>query len=356
MASHPDGPDAPDDVNPGSIVDHFRISELLGRGGMGSVYRARDIELHRDVALKIVSIPYLSPDQALTRMRREARLLAQARHPHIVGVHQVGQTDGGQPYFVMDLIDGVPLSHILTRVKERRPAELSAADLLPAGAGRKDADAGAGGWVEAVVRLLLPIAEALQAAHRVGVVHCDVKPSNILVDRQGRAHLMDFGLARDADSVAFSASLHGSGSPPTWRPSSSRVARAATSPRPPTSTRWAPRSTRRSRCAGPSRRTPWRARCGSCSMWSRGRFGPTTAPSAATWRRSASRPSRSGRRIATAARRVAEDLRRALELRPIVRRPPNALERLQRFVRRNPGGRPRRRPPRSCSASPPTRW
>jgi len=333
----PDGPDAPDDVHPGSIVDHFRISELLGRGGMGSVYRARDIELHRDVALKIVSIPYLSPDQALTRMRREARLLAQARHPHIVGVHQVGQTDGGQPYFVMDLIDGVPLSRILTLVRERRPAELRAADLLPAGAGRRDADAGAGGWVEAVVRLLLPIAEALQAAHRVGVVHCDVKPSNILVDRQGRAHLMDFGLARDADSVALSASLHGSGSPPYMAPEqlsggAGGNVTQATDVYALGATLYEALTLRRPFEADTVARTLWLVlhvdpRPVRAHNRSVGRDLETICLAALE--------KRPQDRYGTPAE-LAEDLRRALELKPIVRRPPNAVERLQRFVRRNP--------------------
>ena len=332
----PDGPDGPDDVHPGSIVDHFRIAELLGRGGMGTVYRARDVELNRDVALKVVSLPFLSPDQALKRMRREARLLAQARHPHIVGVHQVGQTARGQPFFVMDLIDGVPLSRILAQVKDRPPATLRESDLLPssARAGRPGADAS---WADAIVRLLLPIADALNAAHRIGVVHCDVKPSNILVDRQGRAHLMDFGLARDADSVALSMSMHGSGTPPYMAPE--QIAGGAAGGVTPATDVYALGATLYEAL---TLRRPLDADTLARTLWLVLHVDPRPVRA---YNRAVSRDVETICHAALEKRpqdrygspaELAEDLRRTLELRPIVRRPPNAVERLQRFVRRNP--------------------
>ncbi len=197
-------------ITVGSVVGHFRIEGLLGRGGMGTVFRARDLELDREVALKVVSIPLLSHDEALSRIRREARLLAQARHDNIVRVYEVGQTPDGQPFFVMDLIEGAPLSVLLARLSGRNPADLKGADLL---SGLLEDTRATTSYEEAVVRLLLPIADALEAAHRVGVIHRDVKPSNILVDRQGRPHLMDFGIAREVDTVSLSNTGHGAGTP-----------------------------------------------------------------------------------------------------------------------------------------------
>jgi hypothetical protein len=96
---------------PGTIISRFRIEGYVGGGGMGRVFRARDLVLQRDVAIKfLTTLGDLPRDKALARVRKEARLLAQVKHDRIVRVHDVGETADGLPYFVMDFIDGLPLS------------------------------------------------------------------------------------------------------------------------------------------------------------------------------------------------------------------------------------------------------
>ena len=221
------------DLAVGSMLARYRLMGLVGVGGMGRVFRARDIDLERNVAIKILTIPFTSSDQALGRIRKEARLLAQVRHDHIVRVHETGVTREGLPYFVMDLVEGVPLSAILARLKGRDPARLTASDLDWHAGNEHGASAGAkrgGSYVQAVLHLLMPIADALAAAHRAGVIHRDVKPGNILVDRSGRAHLVDFGIAREADSASLTATGHHAGTPTYMAPEQISGSGSAVSP------------------------------------------------------------------------------------------------------------------------------
>ena len=147
----------------------YRIVRLLGRGGMGSVYLARDLTLDREVAIKVVKTESSSPE-VHDRLRREARTAARLSHPNIVPLHAFGEVEG-MPYFVMGYVRGESLAARL-----RRDTRLSEDDAR---------------------RILADLAEALDHAHRQGVVHRDVKPDNVLLDDEsGRALLTDFGVAK----------------------------------------------------------------------------------------------------------------------------------------------------------------
>src|SRR5262249_12953133 len=146
----------------------LEILELLGEGGMGAVYKARQRGLDRLVALKILP-PRASQDPAFAeRFTREAQALARLSHPNIVAVHDFGHA-GGLYYFLMDYVDAV-----------NRRQTLRAGQLQP----------------EQALHIIPPLCEALQYAHDEGIVHRDIKPENILLDKKGRVKIADFGLAR----------------------------------------------------------------------------------------------------------------------------------------------------------------
>src|SRR5688572_6518906 len=147
----------------------LEILELIGRGGMGAVYKARQRALDRIVALKVLP-PGVKRDPSFEeRFTREARALARVSHPNIVNVYEFGQSTSGLFYFVMEFVDGVNLRQML-RSHQLKPAEALA--IVP------------------------QICDALQYAHDEGIVHRDIKPENILVDRKGRVKIADFGLAK----------------------------------------------------------------------------------------------------------------------------------------------------------------
>lgn len=159
----------------------FRILRELGRGGMGAVYEAEQISLGRRVALKVL-LPGISK-HSLERFEREARTAGGLAHKHIVPVYAVGQEDGIS-FYAMRLIDGQPLSAIIEDLR-RQQAPLTGAHY------RRAAE-----WARQV-------AEALDYAHRHGVIHRDIKPSNILIDEQGQAWVTDFGLARQQTAATI---------------------------------------------------------------------------------------------------------------------------------------------------------
>ena len=147
---------------------NLEIVEMIGQGGMGVVYKARQKNLDRLVALKVLS-PHLSEDpEFVERFTREAKALAQLNHPNIVAIHDSGIHDR-VPYLVMEFIDGSPLRSVLASGK-----------LTP----------------ERALEVIPQVCDALQYAHSHGVVHRDIKPENILIDRQGRVKIADFGLAK----------------------------------------------------------------------------------------------------------------------------------------------------------------
>jgi len=154
------------------VADRYELEELVGTGGMSSVYRALDTLLERNVALKILHPHYGDDAEYVERFRREARAVAQLSHPNIVTVIDRGEDDG-QQYIVFEYVDGDSLKHL---VDHDGP--------LPA---------------RRAVELALQIAEALAFAHHNGLVHRDVKPQNVLVTEDGEAKVTDFGIARSLD-------------------------------------------------------------------------------------------------------------------------------------------------------------
>jgi serine/threonine protein kinase len=179
-----------------SIGDGYKLLELLGRGGMGIVYRAREVALDRDVALKVLALdPILAPD-AYTRFEREAKMAARLDHPHIVPIFAVGQRQN-VAFYTMRLVRGGSLEDLI-------------------GAGKQLS-------LDHVVKLLKEVAAALDHAHRQGIVHRDIKPANVLLGESGHGMVADFGIAKalsNTDSGATGTGIIGSPgymSPEQWR-------------------------------------------------------------------------------------------------------------------------------------------
>src|SRR5829696_3732970 len=169
----------PDDLRttipaPGTILrDRYRLDSELGRGGMGTVYRATDLELHREVAVKVLSVQNYDSRE---RLIREARAAAALNHPHIVTIHDVGEV-GGFPFLVMELVPG-------PRLSQARPTDISR-----------------------VVAIAIQICDALEHAHANRIVHRDLKPDNVLLSGtadSGTVKLADLGLALPAYAARIS--------------------------------------------------------------------------------------------------------------------------------------------------------
>ena len=155
----------------GKTLAHFEVTGLLGKGGMGEVYRAHDPRAGRDVALKILPEAFASDAERVARFRREARTLASLSHPNIAALYGV-EDDAGTPFLVMELAEGEDLQIKL----ERGPMGLDDA-----------------------LDIALQLAEGMEEAHEKGVIHRDLKPANIMIQPDGRVKILDFGLARAFD-------------------------------------------------------------------------------------------------------------------------------------------------------------
>ncbi len=182
----------------------FRLVERLGGGGMGVVYLAQQESLGRDVALKLMRPDQLYFPGARERFRRETEAVAQLQHPNVVPIYTVGEEEG-IPFFAMELVRGCTLAEALEELADRAPDTLTGQDLGRAVARRAGSeweadDAGlfSGTWPGTCLRVLAPIAAALEHCHERGIVHRDVKPSNIVLRPGGGAMLVDFGLTRSA--------------------------------------------------------------------------------------------------------------------------------------------------------------
>ncbi len=167
----------------GAVIGHYRIVEKIGAGGMGEVYLAEDLKLHRRIALKFLPSNLSSDEELRARFIREARAAASLNHPNIIHVYEVDEVNG-RPYFAMEHVEGHSLHHYCHK---------ESMDL------------------NQIVEIAVQLAQGLGEAHRAGIVHRDIKSTNIIIDRSGRARILDFGLAtvKDGDELTRSGSTLG---------------------------------------------------------------------------------------------------------------------------------------------------
>ena len=169
-------------LSPGTRIGGYEIVGTLGVGGMGEVYRARDLRLQRDVAFKILPPLFVSDPERLARFEREARLLASLNHPHIAAIYGIEESGAGaqrMPVLVLELVDG-------ETIEDR----LGKGPIPP----------------DEAIGIALQVAEALEAAHDRGIVHRDLKPANVKIARDGKVKVLDFGLAKALDQDGSSGS------------------------------------------------------------------------------------------------------------------------------------------------------
>jgi len=169
-----------DQLQPGSTLDHYKILHRIGAGGMGVVYEAEDLKLGRHVALKLIAGADPDPT-ALERFWREARIASALNHPGICTIHEIGEA-GGQPFLVMELLEGESLDRLYS------------GQAVP---------------VPRLTEIGVQLADALEAAHRKGILHRDIKPANIFITGSGQAKILDFGLARIENKTASDSTTDG---------------------------------------------------------------------------------------------------------------------------------------------------
>jgi predicted Ser/Thr protein kinase len=171
-----------------ALIPGYKFLEFIERGGMGAVYKAVQKSLNRTVAVKLLPQVHRNKESFAERFKREAHALAQLNHPHIVAVHDFGETPDGQMYYAMEFVAGMDLQQML----KRNPP------------GPKQ-----------ILKIITQVCQALQFAHEKGIVHRDIKPANILVDEHGNVKVADFGLAKvvGQQSVDYTATGMAIGTP-----------------------------------------------------------------------------------------------------------------------------------------------
>ena len=179
-----------------AALGEFRIVREIGRGGMGVVYEAEQTAMHRHVALKVLHPSVTSSRRAVERFQREARAAGQLHHTNVVPVYSMGE-EHGVWFYAMELVSGLPLDQVIDNV--RRFAQAPAGGI--GSAIGFSTHPGSRAHFERVALAFAGVAEGLEAAHAAGIVHRDVKPSNLVLDPAGTLRLMDFGLARVADDA-----------------------------------------------------------------------------------------------------------------------------------------------------------
>jgi serine/threonine-protein kinase len=164
------------------IAGRYELLGMVGAGAMGTVYRARDRELDEEVALKVLQRDVLEAPGTLDRFRREVKLARRVTHRNVARAHDIGE-HAGEHFITMELIDGHPLSHLITGGQPISPSK--------------------------AIAILRAICQGLDAAHAVGVVHCDLKPDNVLIAHDGRVVITDFGIARGLFDLGVRRTLGG---------------------------------------------------------------------------------------------------------------------------------------------------
>ncbi|NOT47894.1 MAG: serine/threonine protein kinase, partial [Acidobacteria bacterium] len=160
-----------------AIPVHYRLVELLGRGGMAEVFRAKDARLDRSVAIKFLNSEFRKDPERMRRFNQEARAVSALNHPNIIVIHDVGENEGIQ-FIVTEFVDGETLTARINRGSMT---------------------------LNESVEIAIQIASALAASHKAGIVHRDIKPDNVMIRRDGVVKVLDFGLAKESIDPALSA-------------------------------------------------------------------------------------------------------------------------------------------------------
>src|SRR5512134_1343045 len=161
-----------------STLGHYQILRSIGAGGMGEVYLAEDTRLGRKVALKVLAASMAADPERRGRFEREARAIAALNHPNIVTIHSVEEHEG-VVFLTMELVEGKTLSELMPRQ---------------------------GMTLEQLLKIAIPLTDAVGAAHQRGITHRDLKPANVMVGEDGRVKVLDFGLAKLQEYTALDAS------------------------------------------------------------------------------------------------------------------------------------------------------